>query len=80
MTIAQKKTRVDWCKEMSDKYDNATSKNVYKIVTADESWLCAYESETKQQATVWIVETERNPTTVVCGKNALQCMEMLALT
>ena len=54
LTIAQKKVRVDWCKEMLENYDGGVSKNVYKIVTGDESWICAYEPETKQLSIVWV--------------------------
>ena len=39
-----------------------------KTCTGDESWICAYEPETKQQSNVWIFEPEPNPTKVVCGK------------
>ena len=49
LTVAQKKARVDWCKEILKKYNRGVSKDVYKIVTGDESWICAYEPETKQK-------------------------------
>ena len=35
LTNAQKKVRVDGCKEMLEKYDRSASKDVYKIVTGD---------------------------------------------
>ena len=69
MKIAQKKVRVDWCKEMLEKYDGGASKDVYKIVTGDESRIYAYEPETKQQSAVWIFEDEPNPTKIVRGKS-----------
>ena len=47
-----KKVRIDWYKEMLQKYDRGASKDVYKIVTGDESWIYAYELETEQQCTV----------------------------
>ena len=50
------------------KNHGGASQDVYKIVTGDESWICAYEPETKQQSTVWVFEPEPNPTKVVCGK------------
>ena len=56
LTNAQKKVRVDWCKETFEEYERVVLKDVYKIVTADESWICAYEPETKQQSTVWVYE------------------------
>ena len=51
LTVAQKKARVDWCKEILKKYNRGVSKDVYKIVTGDESWIYAYEPETKQKKT-----------------------------
>ena len=65
LTIAQKKARVDWCKEMLKKFNRGASKDVYKIVTGDESWIYAYEPETKQQSTVQVFQDEPNPTKVV---------------
>ena len=52
LTNAQKKVRVNWCKEMLKNYDRDASKHVHKIVTGDESVIYAYEPETKQQSTV----------------------------
>ena len=37
-----KKVCVDWCKEMLEKYNGDASKDDYKIVTGNESWICAY--------------------------------------
>ena len=37
LTIAQKKARVDWCHQMLNKFNSDASKDVYKIVTGDES-------------------------------------------
>ena len=42
---SKKKTRVDWSKEMLQKYDRGASKHVDDIV---------YESESKEQLTVWV--------------------------
>ena len=47
LTKAQKDTRVDWCKQMLKTYNAGASKDVYKIVTGDESWIYAYEPEIK---------------------------------
>lgn len=65
LTNAEKKARVDWCKKMIKKYNSGASNEVNKIVTGDESWIYAYEPETKQQSTVWIFQDEPNPTKVV---------------
>ena len=36
-------------KKLKKKYNRGVSKDVYKIVTGDESWIYAYEPETKQK-------------------------------
>lgn len=74
LTIAQKEARVKWCKEMLKKYNRGTSKAIYNIVTGDESWIYAYEPETKQQSTVWVFQNEPNPTKVVRGRSVLKQM------
>ena len=50
---------------MLEKYDHGASKHVYDIVTGDESWIYAYEPESKQQSTVWVFQDEPKPTKVV---------------
>ena len=65
LTIAHKKVRVEWCKEMLENYDCDVLRDVYKIVTGDESLIYAYEPDTKPQSTVWVFVNERNPTKVV---------------
>lgn len=74
LSIAQKKARVKWCKEMMKKFNRGASKDVYKIVTGDESWIYAYEPETKQQSTVWVFQDELNPTKVVRGRSTAKQM------
>lgn len=39
LTNAQKKARIDWCKEMLKKYVQGASKAVYNIYTGDASWM-----------------------------------------
>lgn len=77
LTEAQKKARVDWCREMLKKFVGGASKNVYKIVTGDESWIYAYEPERKGQSTVWVFQFEEKPTKVVrarsVGKQMVAC-------
>ena len=60
---------------MFEKYDRGASKDGYKIVTGDAAWR-PYESEIKQQSTVWVFEDKPNPTKVVCGK--ITSKQMLA--
>lgn len=74
LSIAQKKARVDWSKEMLEKYDRSASKHVYDIVTGDESWIYAYEPESKQQSTVWVFQDEPNPTKVVRARSTSKQM------
>ncbi|XP_033254026.1 histone-lysine N-methyltransferase SETMAR-like [Drosophila miranda] len=74
LSLAQKKDRVNWSKEMLKKFDRGASKDVYKIVTGDESWIYAYEPETKQQSTVWVFQDEQNPTKVVRARSTSKQM------
>ena len=50
---------------MLKKYNAGASKDVYKILTGDKSWIYVYEQESKQQSTVWVFQDEPNPTKVV---------------
>lgn len=74
LTNGQKKARVDWCKEMLQKYNHGASNAVYNICTGDESWIYAYEPETKQQSTVWVFQAEPNPTKVIRGRSTSKQM------
>ena len=74
VTIAQKKARVDWCEEMLKTFNRGASKDVYKIVTGDESWIYSYEPESKQQSTVWVFQDEPNPTKVVRARSTSKKM------
>ena len=49
---------------MLQKYDRGASKHVYDIVTDDKALIYAYELESKQQLTVWVLQDEPNPTKV----------------
>lgn len=74
LTVAQKRARVDWCKEMIRKYDRGASKAVYNIYTGDESWIYAYEPETKQKSRVWVFQDEPKPTKVVRARSTSKQM------
>lgn len=74
LRIDQKRARVDWCKKMLRKYNQGASKAVYNIYTGDESWIYAYDPETKQQSTVWVFQDEPNPTKVIRSKSTLKQM------
>lgn len=77
LTEAQKMDRVNWCQEMINKYKNGKSKNVYDIVTGDESWIYEYEPERKCQSTVWVFQFENAPTKILqtrsVGKKMVAC-------
>ena len=45
---------------------------VYNIVTGDKIWIYSYESESKQQSTVWVFQNE--PTKVVLSRSAAKQM------
>ena len=55
LTEAQKQARVKWSKEMlKTAFNRGQSNLVYNIVTEDDTWIYSYETESKQQSTVWI--------------------------
>ena len=60
LSIAQKIARL--VERNAQKYDRGASKNVYDIVTGDESCIYAHETASKQQSTVWVFQKEPNPT------------------
>lgn len=74
LTNAHKEARVDWCRKMIEKFNAGASKEVYKIVTGDESWIYAYDPERKQQSTVWVFLGELNPTKVVRARSVSKQM------
>ncbi|CAH1954892.1 unnamed protein product [Acanthoscelides obtectus] len=46
---AQKAARVNWCQKTLDLFNFGNSKDVYSIVSGDESWIYCYEPENKRQ-------------------------------
>ncbi|CAH2010866.1 unnamed protein product [Acanthoscelides obtectus] len=47
LTEEQKAARVNWCQKTLDRLDSGNSKNVYIIVSGDESWIYCEEKLTK---------------------------------
>ncbi|CAH1994084.1 unnamed protein product [Acanthoscelides obtectus] len=45
-----KAARVNWCQKTLDRFNSGNSKNVYSIVSDDESWIYCYEPENKRQS------------------------------
>ena len=56
----QKRGRVDWSTHMLRKFDGGRSPRVWDIVTGDETWVCQYDPDTKQQSAVCVFPDE-NP-------------------
>ena len=59
---------------MLQKYDRGASNHVYDNVTGEESWICAYKPESKQQSTVWVFQDEPNPTKVTRARSTSKQM------
>ncbi|CAH1970049.1 unnamed protein product [Acanthoscelides obtectus] len=58
----QKAARVNSCQKTLDRFNSGNSKNVYIIVSGDESWIYCYEPENKRQSAVWVIQGEEKPT------------------
>ncbi|CAH1985486.1 unnamed protein product [Acanthoscelides obtectus] len=52
----QKAVRVNWCQKTLDRFNSGNSKNVYSVVSGDESWIYCYEPENKRQSAVWVFQ------------------------
>ncbi|CAH1977655.1 unnamed protein product [Acanthoscelides obtectus] len=65
LTEEQKAARVNWCQKTLDRFNSGNSKNVYSIVSGDESWIYCYELENKRQSAVWVFQGEERPTEMV---------------
>ena len=66
--IAQKRFVSIGVKKCWTKYDGDASKDAYKNVTGDESWIYAYEPKTKQQSTVPTVRRGKSNESCSCKK------------
>ncbi|CAH1974438.1 unnamed protein product [Acanthoscelides obtectus] len=60
LTEEQKAARVNWCQKTLDRFNSGNSKNVYSIVSGDESWIYCYEPENKRQSAVWVFQVIRS--------------------
>ncbi|CAH2008204.1 unnamed protein product [Acanthoscelides obtectus] len=63
LTEEQKAARVNWCLKTLDRFNSGNSKNVYSIVSGDESWIYCYEPENKRQS------AEEKPTKVIRSRS-----------
>ncbi|CAH1973066.1 unnamed protein product [Acanthoscelides obtectus] len=74
MKIKQKAARVNWCQKTLDRFNSGNSKNVYSIVSGDESWIYCYEPENKRQSAVWLFQGEEKPTKVIRSRSVSKKM------
>ncbi|CAH2003801.1 unnamed protein product [Acanthoscelides obtectus] len=44
----------NWCQKTLDRFNSGNSKNVYSLISGDESWIYRYEPENKRQSAVFI--------------------------
>ncbi|CAH1974916.1 unnamed protein product [Acanthoscelides obtectus] len=65
----QKTARVNWCQKTLDRFNSRNSKNVYSIVSGDESWIYCYEPENKRQSAAWVFQDEEKPTNVIRSRS-----------
>ncbi|CAH1981727.1 unnamed protein product [Acanthoscelides obtectus] len=65
LTEEQKAARVNWCQKTLDHFNSGNSKNVYSIVSGDESWIYCSEPENKRQSAVWLFQGEEKSTKVI---------------
>ncbi|CAH1955787.1 unnamed protein product [Acanthoscelides obtectus] len=70
LTEEQKAARVDWCQKTLDRFNSENTKNVYSIVSGDESWIYCYETENKRQSAVWVFQGEEKPTKVIHSRSS----------
>ncbi|CAH1996463.1 unnamed protein product [Acanthoscelides obtectus] len=74
LTEEQKAARVIWCQKTLDRFNSGNSKNVYSIVSSDESWIYCYEPENKRQSAVWVFQGEEKPTKVIRSRSVSKKM------
>ncbi|CAH1997479.1 unnamed protein product [Acanthoscelides obtectus] len=65
LTEEQKAASVNWCQKTLDRFNSGNSKNLYSIVSGDESWIYCYEPENKRQSA---------PTKVIRSRSVLKKM------
>ena len=53
LTESQKKKRVEFCKNFIKKFSKKSEKNIYNIITGDESWLRFWDLKVGNNAKIW---------------------------
>lgn len=69
-----KAARVRWCKKTLQRFNRGESNHVYKIISGDESWIYAYDPDSKQQSTIWVFQDEPKPTKVIRSRSTSKKM------
>eukprot|EP00112_Aurelia_sp_Birch-Aquarium-sp1_P003207 Seg13574.1 transcript_id=Seg13574.1/GoldUCD/mRNA.D3Y31 product="Histone-lysine N-methyltransferase SETMAR" pseudo=true protein_id=Seg13574.1/GoldUCD/D3Y31 len=59
LTGEEERNRVQWCHSMLERFDGGKSNGVWDIVSGDETWVCCFDPETKQQSQQWIPVGQR---------------------
>ncbi|CAH1992062.1 unnamed protein product [Acanthoscelides obtectus] len=67
-------SRLIGVKKTLDRFNFGNSKNVYSIVSGDESWIYCYEPENKRQSAVWVFQGEKKPTKVIRSRSVSKKM------
>jgi len=65
LTEIQKQARIDWSKEMLEKFNGGQSNLLYNIVIGDETWIPLYEPASEQQSTVLVSQNQPKSTKVL---------------
>jgi histone-lysine N-methyltransferase SETMAR len=60
LTDNQKKERVNFCKYFLEKYANKNEKNIYNIITGDETWVRFWDPKVGNNAKIWKLNGDDN--------------------
>ncbi|CAH1974497.1 unnamed protein product, partial [Acanthoscelides obtectus] len=63
-----------WCQKTLGRFNSGNSKNVYSIVSGNESCIYCYEPESKRQSAVWVFQGEEKPTKVIRSRSVSKNM------
>lgn len=61
LTDVQKQARMDFCRFLIDRYENATHQRRSEVITGDETFLYHYDVETKRSSAEWVPEGGQRP-------------------
>ena len=68
LTASQKVTRVEWCSEMLQRFNNGNSRRDSEIIIGDETWIYQFDPETKHHSSVWVFPNDDRPVKVKRAK------------